>query len=147
VQAALEVECTVYNINEGQNQKVADACEALAGYAHFVALFRAARDNGLDKNKAIDLAMRQCESEGVLADYLSEQRAEVKDMFLTEYDEERQRRIDEREKQERYEEGLAEGHAEGRKEVLLDLVKEGALSLGVVAEKLGMTEDEVQALL
>jgi hypothetical protein len=31
--------------------------------------------------------------------------------------------------------------------MLLDLVKEGALSLGVVAEKLGMTEDEVQALL
>ena len=50
-----------------------------------------------------------------------------------------------------YEEGrqlaLEEGREKGRKELLLDLVRKGHLSLSVAAKELGVSEEEFKRLL
>ena len=116
-----EVVATVINVNEGHNPEILDACEALAGYAHFVSLARAfARTYA--RSEAVDLAVRKCISEGVLADFFIENRAEVVDLFLTEWDEEKYRDLLRREAEE---DGYAAGEAEGRKEGLKEGRKEG----------------------
>ncbi|MBQ9044095.1 MAG: hypothetical protein IJ111_14930 [Eggerthellaceae bacterium] len=101
---AVEVVCEVVNINAGHNPEVAKACPALAGYARFVELVRMYNDGGqMSLADAVAAAIEQCVEEGHLADYLKEKRAEVFDMFLTEYDAERQRELD---RQEGIEQGI-----------------------------------------
>ena len=111
-EACVELVATVINVNEGHSPELLDACETLAGYAHFVSLARVyARAHS--RPVAVDLAVRQCMSEGVLEDFFAENRAEVVDLFLTEWDEEKYRDLLRREAEE---DGYAAGEAEGRKE-------------------------------
>lgn len=119
--ACAEIVATVINVNEGHSPEVLSACEVLAGYAHFVSLARGyARAHS--RSEAVDLAVRACISEGVLADFFAENRAEVIDLFLTEWDEEKYRDLLRREAEE---DGFAAGEAEGRKEGREEGRKEG----------------------
>jgi len=59
----------------------------------------------------VSRAVDRCIADGLLADILSKNKAEVVALFLTEYDEQAQRELD---REEAREEGLAEGLAEGR---------------------------------
>ena len=107
---ALEVTALVYNINEGRNQGIASACSALAGYSHLIATIREGRAAGMGADDAIDWAIGRCIAEGVLAEYLSRRRAEVKDILLTEFDmEDTARRIVERHRDELIREGEERG--------------------------------------
>ena len=75
----------------------------LAGYSHFVGLVREYNVvRGMPLRDAVDRAMDECIAEGHLAEYLKEKRAEVRDMFMTEFDEEKRRQLD---RQEGYEDG------------------------------------------
>jgi len=139
---ALEVRATVYNVNEGHNTQLSGACEALAGYAHFIALAREERDNGAEMSEAVDRAVLRCIDEGVLDDYLSERRAEVVDMFLTEYDEDRVHEL-----------FKEEGREEGREEMLdemhrraADAVRAGLLELHQAAVAFGLDEERILEL-
>ena len=78
-----------------------DSCEALKGYSTFVAKVRENLKT-MDKKLAADKAVRDCISEGILADVLSEERAAVMLEAITTFDEKL------------YEEGLRE---EGREEM------------------------------
>jgi flagellar biosynthesis/type III secretory pathway protein FliH len=61
-------------------------------------------------------------AEGVLTDFFTENRAEVVDLFLTEWDEEKYRDLLRREAEE---DGYAAGEAEGRKEGLKQGLEQG----------------------
>ena len=125
----IEVKITMLNINYGMNQRVMDACEPLKEYAWIVDAVRKHQAEKLDLDAAVDAALDEMPDAFVLKAFLLEHRAEVKNMFLTEYNEEK---VMEKERQ--------EGKAEGIIETLISLVKKGLLSIKDAADQAGITE-------
>ncbi|SDB68298.1 hypothetical protein [Butyrivibrio sp. INlla16] len=83
----LELVATVININENRNTKIMSACETLRGYSIFVARIRKYAAN-MDIEEAVSRAINECINEGILADFLRKNLAEVKRMSVLEYNEE-----------------------------------------------------------
>ena len=84
----LELTVTVYNINYGHNQKLLEACQTLNEYAQYVEVVREyAKEMPLAE--AVESAVDSCIRQGILADFLRKNRAEVIEMSIFEYDEEK----------------------------------------------------------
>lgn len=83
------VDCRVrvLNINRGHNRELMEKCRRLREYSEFIAQIRAGLKEGLSIKNAINIAMDNCQEQGVLTDLLSRCRTEVLHMLLTEYDE------------------------------------------------------------
>ena len=64
------------------------SCRKLYEYSYFIEEIRKDLRTGLRLTQAVDRAMERCISEGILEDFLSIHRAEVKNVILEEYDEE-----------------------------------------------------------
>jgi len=80
----------------------------------------------MDMNTAVNRAVEECISEGILADFLLKSRAEVVAMSIFEYDEERERElIKKAEFESGKEEGLKLGKAQG-----IELGKAQGIELG-----------------
>lgn len=82
-----------------------ETCRTLHDYAEYTSRVReyAAR---MPLDEAVERAITECISEGILADFLRENRAEAKKVSIYEYDEERHMR-------QTREEGVEEGYANG----------------------------------
>ena len=87
-----ELEVTVLNINAGCNETLMNACRLLKEYSLYVARVRSYASQ-MDMNAAVNRAVEECISEGILADFLLKSRAEVVAMSIFEYDEEREREL------------------------------------------------------
>ena len=122
------------------------ACQTLADYAYFMSLIRSYNVH-MPLAEAIDAAMQQCIDEGVLTDYLSSKRAEVKSMLITEFDQAEYEQIVEREKREIAEAARAEGRAEERRDIVAALVGSGKLTREEAAELLGVSVAELDQAL
>ena len=85
--SCVELTAAVYNINFGHNAKLMEACKALSEYAQFVNRVRDFIKDGLSTEEAVDRAVDECIEEDILIDVLLANKAEVKDMVLTEYNE------------------------------------------------------------
>jgi len=72
--------------------------------------------------------------------FLLENRAEVKSMFLTEYNEEK---VMEKERQEGYWEGYREGRQERNIEIASDMLKAGGMSVPFIAQISRLSEEDV----
>ena len=88
----LELKVTVLNINAGCNETLMNACRLLKEYSLYVARVRSYASQ-MDMNAAVNRAVEECISEGILADFLLKSRAEVVAMSIFEYDEEREREL------------------------------------------------------
>ena len=88
----LELKVTVLNINAGYNETLMNACRLLKEYSLYVARVRSYASQ-MDMNTAVNRAVEECISEGILADFLLKSRAEVVAMSIFEYDEEREREL------------------------------------------------------
>lgn len=109
----LELAVTVLNINPGKNEKLMESCTLLKEYMQYVEKVRGyLAEYGLER--AVNLAVDECISEGILAEFLSRQKAEAIAVSIYEYDEERHMKT-------LYEEGKTEGKAESIMELLEDL--------------------------
>ena len=103
----LEVTVTMLNINYGKNRELMNACKPLREYAWLV---NEVRQNPMgDLDETIDNAIDKMPDDFVIRDFIVGHRAEVKGMFLTEWNQE------EALAHERAE-GRAEGRVEGREE-------------------------------
>ena len=71
-----EFTATVYNINLGKNKELLESCEPLKGYSFFVDKVRE-NSRTMDREKAVDSAVKECIDKGILYDVLSEERAAV----------------------------------------------------------------------
>ena len=92
-----------------------DRCKRLKDYAVFVNRIRENERRGMALNEAVELAVNSCINEGILADILKKNRAEVCNLILYEYDEQKQLAIArEGAKKAGREEGIAQGREEGR---------------------------------
>ncbi len=83
----LELVVTQININPGYNGELLRRCPVLGEYVSYVDKVRTyQRQMSLDE--AVDRAVNECIAEGILADFLRANKAEVKNMSIYEYDEE-----------------------------------------------------------
>ncbi len=96
----IEVAVTMLNINYGKNKALMAACEPLNEYAWLVQTIRVNQRTMGNLEAAIDAAIDDMPDEFVIKRFLLLNKAEVKGMFLTEYDQnkvlEQQRRETER---------------------------------------------------
>ena len=113
----IECKALMLNINYGHNRKLMEKCRRLEEYAIFIATIRNHYKKCKNINVAVNLAVDECISKGILKDILIRQRAEVVSMLLTTFN------------QEVYEKGVrAEGFEEGYESGYESGYEEGALS-------------------
>ncbi|SEB07367.1 hypothetical protein SAMN02910384_03325 [Pseudobutyrivibrio sp. ACV-2] len=129
---------TLYNINKGKNDDLLKKCIPLSDYMEFINRVRDfAKD--YDIEQAVSLAVDSCIKDGILADFLRNNKAEVTDMVLTEYNEERVLPG-------MYEDGLDDGLARGRAESIFNLMKNTGKTFDEACELLGIPEADRDGL-
>ena len=144
---ALELTAVMLNINRGHNEKLKGLCKSLKDYSEYTARVREYADT-MPISEAVEQAICECIQEGVLAEFLKQNRAEAKQVSIYEYDEEKHMR---QEREASWEEGRLSGIKEGEERERLsgrmELLKEQiqkklskGLSLFEIAEDL--EEDE-----
>ena len=102
----IEVKVTMLNVNYGKNKLLMDKCRPLMEYAWLVDIVRRKQDEKMDLESAVDTAIDELPESFEIYPFLIGNRAEVKSMFLTEYNEEK---VMEQERAEAREEGREEG--------------------------------------
>ena len=85
----IEVLVTMLNINYGKNKALMAVCEPLSEYAWLVEAIRGNQRTMRNLEAAIDAAIEEMPDEFVIKRFLLQNKAEVKGMFLTEYDQEK----------------------------------------------------------
>ena len=109
----IEGRVRMMNINYGHNCALMEACRVLNDYALLIDRIRANQKTGMNLEQAVDAAIDEMPDDSLLEKFLLSHRAEVKGMYLTEYDETKDR-MHER----------SEGRAEGRNEEKTRFVSE-----------------------
>ena len=166
---ALELTAVMLNINRGHNEKLKGLCKSLKDYSEYTARVREYADT-MPISEAVEQAICECIQEGILAEFLKQNRAEAKQVSIYEYDEEKHMRQERetfwedgwaagreegiREGEERGREaGRKEGREEGRQAGKLDLLKDliqkklsKGKSTGAIAEELEIEEALVSEL-
>ena len=88
-EADIEVCVTMLNINYGKNKNLMEACKPLNEYAWLVETIRKYQKNFNNLDKAVDTAINEMPDDFITKKFLLSNKAEVKGMFLTEYNQER----------------------------------------------------------
>ena len=110
---ALELKVLQLNIGKGQNQKLKEKCPTLMQYSQYVSRVQLYAKT-MPLHQAVENAVDECIKEGILADFLTKNRAEAIAMCIFEYDEERELALyGEAERELGREEGLKEGYENG----------------------------------
>ncbi|MBR1741390.1 MAG: hypothetical protein IJ733_05880 [Lachnospiraceae bacterium] len=84
----ISVKVRMLNINKGRNRKLMEACKPLSEYAWFIEEIRENKRREMEIEEAVDRALDEMPEDFSIREFLMENRAEVKDMCLTEYNEE-----------------------------------------------------------
>lgn len=106
----LECTATMININFGHNEEMMKSCRKLYEYAFLINAVRSRLNEGLHLEAAVDQAVEDCIQNDILKSFLLKHREEVREMILSEYDEELHINS---EKKISYEEGLEAGVVQG----------------------------------
>lgn len=133
----IEVTVTMINVNYGHNKELMDACKPLEEYAYFIDRVRVYQKNSDNLEDAVDKALDNLPENSVIKSFLTNNKAEVKRMCITEYDEERTLR-------ETKEEGLEEGIEKTKN--IFKLFMQG-YNAHQIAIKLEIPEEQVEAIL
>ena len=124
----LELRVTVLNVNEGHNRELMEHCQVLEEYAQYVARVRQYTSlQELSLEEAVERAVDECINEGILAEFLTRNRAEVVSVSIFEYDKEKEeKKLRKAEFESGVETGLQRGRIQERntniREMLLDNV-------------------------
>ena len=86
----VQVTVRVININPGHNEELKSKCRKLYEYSVFCGKVREYMNSENDISEAVNAAIEYCISQGILAEFLRRQKAEVLDMVITEYNEKEQ---------------------------------------------------------
>ena len=129
---SLELIVEVFNINKGHNRELMEACKDLADYAEYTYRVRKyAKEMPIEN--AVDKTINECIQEGILKDFLLQNKAEAKKVSIYEYNEDEHMRM---ERRDAYEDGVAEGLALGREEGLVAGREEGRSQLFQLISKM-----------
>ena len=103
----------VLNINAGHNAELMEQCRMLKEYAQYVARVRGYTAS-MKLEEAVRRAIKECIAEGILADFLRKNRAEVEMVSILEYDKEyEEKKLRKAENEAGEQEGLNRGLAQG----------------------------------
>ena len=127
----IEVKVRMLNINYGKNKTLMKACKPLYEYSWLVETIR---QGNKDIEKAVDEALDKLPDDFLIKKFLLMHRAEVKGMFLTEYDEEK---ILAQERQ--------EGIQEANERVVANMLKK-ALPLQLIEEITQLSDDVIRGI-
>jgi hypothetical protein len=131
----LELEVTVYNINEGRNAETVNRCEELRGYAYFVHRVRCHESEERKKGAlpetdikliAVKKAIQDCKDKSLLAGFLDTLTPEEVNMLVAEWDINTALEV---EREEGYEKGIEKGFEKG-----IEITAQNALAEGVPIE-------------
>ena len=127
----LELRVTVLNVNEGHNQELMEHCQTLKEYAQYVAKVRKYTSLGeLSLEEAVECAVEECIKEGILAEFLIQNRAEVISMSIFEYNkDEEEKKLRKAEFEAGREAGIEEGRMAGIEEGRMAGLEEGRMEL------------------
>ena len=154
VDADIEVKVRMLNINYGKNEALMKACQPLWEYSWLVDRIRNNQKSGMDIERAVDQTLNEMSNDFAIKKFLLMNRAEVKGMFLTEYDEEK---ILKQERAEGWQEGRAKGLEEGRAEgleegihgtrlcIATDMLKEN-VPLSLILKISKLSEDVIRGI-
>lgn len=124
------------NINKGKNVELLKKCKPLADYSEVIYIIRE-NIKLYGKEMGIDTGIKDCIEKNLFSDIFIKNRAEVKGMFLTEYDEIEQIKIERAEAEEM-------GRQEGRMEEVFDSVLSEDYSHERGAQKLKMSLEDFE---
>ncbi len=120
------------NISIGNNAELMEKCRLLHDYVVFIGLIRDYVSQENDINTAVTLEINQAISHNILKEVLSVHTAEVRDMILTEYNEEQHIK---NEKNISYDDGFNDGKIEAIKNMIkLNIPKDKILECYSEAE-------------
>lgn len=135
---ALELEAVMLNINQGYNLELMDASETLQEYVKYTQRVRKYAGE-MELTEAVERAITECIREGILADFLKQNRSEAKKVSIYEYDVRMER-----------EEGIEQGIVMGKQELLKNLIQkklQKGLSVPEIAQMLETEEETVRRLM
>ncbi|MDO4470157.1 MAG: hypothetical protein Q4C84_09970 [Bacillota bacterium] len=135
----LELEAVMLNINPGHNQELLSTCKSLHDYSEYTARVRR-YSKEMEIEDAVERAICECIEEGILSEFLSQNRMEAKSMSIYEYDAEKHIR---QEREDAWEDGIETGISE-TSILIAKLAENGDLAQ---LEELGKTPDGLKALL
>lgn len=139
---SLELKAVMLNINKGHNRKLMETCRTLQDYAEYTFRVREyAAEMPLDL--AVEQAITECISEGILADFLRKNRAEAKKVSIYEYDEERHMR---QTREEGMEEGYANGLSQGIIQTAVSMLKLKEFTDTQIREVTGLEQKQLDEL-
>ena len=95
----LELRADVLNVNLGHNKELLNACQTLHDYAEYVHRMRKYAKT-MTIGDAVDRAIEECIQEGILKEFLEQNRAEAKAMSIFEYNQEEHIRMEREEAKE-----------------------------------------------
>ena len=114
----VEVCVTMLNVNYGRNQDLLNACQPLSEYSFFVDSIRKNNAQYGSLEQAVDHSIDALPEDSLIKSFLMSNRAEVKRMCLTEYDEEKVLNAIRREERE-----------EGQRELYVRLIRNNLLTI------------------
>lgn len=123
------------NINYGRNKALLDACQPLRDYAWLVDRIRYYQKIYNDIEKAVEMAVAELPDNSVIKPFILANKAEVKRMCITEYDETWTMQLIK-------EEGIEEGIDIGQMKTLVDLAGKKLITVEQAANEAHMSVDE-----
>ena len=134
----LELVVEIININSGNNENLLENCKQLREYVLYIEKVRAYAQN-LPIEQAVSHAVDECIAEGILAEFLSQNKAEAIAMSIFEYNQEAHMKCV---RQEGYEDGLSMGISQNRLANLQSLMKNLNLTATQAMDALNIPAEE-----
>lgn len=136
------LECTslMLNINYGHNQELMKKCRRLKEYSLFIDTVRRNLASGLPLERAVSQSVDECIQQDILKDILTAQKAEVIQVVLETFDQEKYEKAM---KQEGYEDGYNDGRTDGYSAGREDGLRQLISALMDIRKKYGMSEREI----
>ena len=128
------------NINYGHNQELMKKCRRLKEYSLFIDTVRRNLAFGLPLERAVFQSVDECIQQDILKDILTAQKAEVIQVVLETFDQEKYEKAM---KQEGYEDGYNDGRTDGYSAGREDGLRQLISTLMDIREKYGMSESEI----
>ena len=135
----IEVRVTMININYGKNKALMEACEPLKEYAWLVDAIRKHEKIFHDIEAAVDAAIDEMPYDFLIKKFLLKNKAEVKGMFLTEYDQEKVLAYERLE-------GIEHGIEQNQEQVATDMLMKKKYPLSDIKEISRLSEDVILKL-
>lgn len=131
---SLDLMVKVINVNYEKGADILDRCRTLKEYSMFIHKVRTVRDELGDLDMAIDASIRECISEGILAEFLKNNKGDVMSFLevnLTEEEKDAIRRQD--------------GYNEAVRDTALKM-KEDNMPIETIAKYTGLSKEEIEKL-